>query len=57
MTTHAVQEGSSNAHADRAETMSSGVVIPESGEITIPSYGVLRVRVHPLPGPGHPPGP
>jgi N-acetylglucosaminyldiphosphoundecaprenol N-acetyl-beta-D-mannosaminyltransferase len=48
MTTHAVQEGSSNAHADRAETMSSGIVIPDSGEITIPSYGVLGVRVHPL---------
>lgn len=28
--------------------MSSGIVIPESGEIDIPSYGVLGVRVHTL---------
>lgn len=30
------------------EAMSSGIVIPESGEIEIPSYGVLGVRVHTL---------
>jgi len=30
------------------EAMSSGLVIPESGEIEIPGYGVLGVRVHTL---------
>jgi UDP-N-acetyl-D-mannosaminuronic acid transferase (WecB/TagA/CpsF family) len=48
VTTQAVQEDSSNAHTRREETLSSGIVIPESGEVTIPSYGVLGVRVHPL---------
>jgi N-acetylglucosaminyldiphosphoundecaprenol N-acetyl-beta-D-mannosaminyltransferase len=28
--------------------MASGIVIPESGEITIPSFRVLGVRMHPL---------
>jgi N-acetylglucosaminyldiphosphoundecaprenol N-acetyl-beta-D-mannosaminyltransferase len=48
VTTQAVQEGPSNDHARSGETTPSGIVIPESGEITIPSYGVLGVRVHPL---------
>ena len=48
MTTQAVQEDSSNAPEGGGQPISSGIVIPESGEITIPSYGVLGVRVHPL---------
>jgi hypothetical protein len=54
VTTHAVQEGSSNTHADRAETMSSGIVIPDSGEITIPNYGGAGASAA---GPRHPPCP
>lgn len=48
MTTQAAQEDSRNPHADGEATMSNGLVIPVSGEVTIPSYGVLGVRIHPL---------
>jgi len=48
VTTEAVHEGPSNSHAGRREVTPSGIVIPESGEMGLPSYGVLGVRVHPL---------
>jgi N-acetylglucosaminyldiphosphoundecaprenol N-acetyl-beta-D-mannosaminyltransferase len=41
----AIQPPSTERHG---ETMSSGVVIPESGEVDIPSFQVLGVRVNPL---------
>jgi N-acetylglucosaminyldiphosphoundecaprenol N-acetyl-beta-D-mannosaminyltransferase len=47
MSAQAVEQVPRNPNS-RGETLQSGTVIAEAGEIEIPSYGVLGVRVHTL---------
>ena len=48
MSAQVVGQVPDNTNKSRGETLQSGTVVPESGEIDIPSYGVLGVRVHTL---------